>query len=219
MLGYTPTRGMFRTGESLMRTDLNRSTSIVRFVLPFASLVAASTASAGIFYNEGALGDLSNDRLIPTAFTLGAGDNQLVGVLTGDDGMGNIDRDYYSITIPAGHVLAQIVHDDFISEDFGAFLGVLPGNTFSIAPDDATPSNLFGWAIFGPSTVGVDILPTMGLNGTGFTPPLPAGTYSFWCQQTGTYTDYILNFVVQEVPSPAAAPLLLGVFALARRRR
>ncbi|MGE3109993.1 MAG: hypothetical protein AB7G11_06265 [Phycisphaerales bacterium] len=176
-------------------------------------------AFADIFYDEGFAGDISNDRFNPTAFNLAAGDNQLVGVIFGDDGQGNIDRDYFSLTIPAGLQLSQIVHLDYISTDFGAFMGIEEGPIFPIDPDQATPGDLLGWVIFGPSTVGVDLLPTMGGNGRGFTPPLSAGTYTFWVQQTGDYTDYIMNFVVTEVPAPASAILLGPAAALAFRRR
>ena len=58
----------------------------------------------------------------------------------------------------------------------------------------------------------------MGANGQGFTPPLPAGTYSFWAQQTGEPTIDILDFVVT-VPSPGTAlPLAVSAIGLARGR-
>lgn len=182
-------------------------------------LAFGAAASGDIFYDEGLSGDISGDRLNPTAFSLVPGDNTLIGVLIGVDIEGNVDRDYFSVTVPAGYQLSELVHTDYISEDFGAFIAIESGAVFPIAPEDANPGNLLGWALFGPSTVGVDLLPTMGGNGTGFTAPLPAGTYSFWVQQTGEFTDYSLNFVVTEVPSPSAGLVLLGVIPFARRRR
>ena len=71
--------------------------------------------------------------------------------------------------------------------------------------------------------LGTNILDDMGVGSgaIGFIPPLGAGTYSFWLQQTGgAVIGYGLDFVV--VPEPTAAGLLsLGLLGLAfvgRRR-
>ncbi|MBC7772255.1 MAG: hypothetical protein H7210_07165 [Pyrinomonadaceae bacterium] len=184
-----------------------------------AGAMLASSAQAAVIYTESAQGDLSNDRLNPTSFNLAAGENQLLGVFTGEDGMGGYDIDYYSITIPAGMFLQQIVHQEFISTDSAGFMAIEQGPVFSTAPADATPGNLMGWVIFGHVTVGSDIFPTLASNGIGFARPLPGGTYTFWAQQTGALTDYTLTFVV--VPSPMGATMLScgALMAFGRRRR
>lgn len=187
-------------------------------VVAVAVLAPLAGAQAQVIWDEANQGDLSDDRLAPTSLLLGAGDNRLLGVLEGTDTEGNPDRDYYSITIPAGFALSQIVLESYVSEDGGAFSAIESGATFPLSPDDATPANLMGWVIFGVATPNQDLLPTMDANGMGFDIPLGAGTYTFWTQQTGSATTYTWNFVV--VPAPATAGVFgLGLLAAARRRR
>lgn len=66
---------------------------------------------------------------------------------------------------------------------------------------------------------GSDLLARLGLaqtGGSGFTPPLGPGTYTFLIQQTGPpLTGFTLAFVV--VPEPSSAALLgAGLFRRAR---
>jgi len=195
-----------------------------RFVSIAALLLAAGTlcvgsAHADIIVDEAVAGDLSGDRLAPNPFTLVEGDNQLIGILEGDDGMGGFDRDFFSLTVPAGLELASIFVDSFESVDMGAFLAIDSGPVFSVNPDDATPGDLMGWTVYGQANIDVDIMITMSGNGMGFSRPLPANTYSFWSQQTGERTEYTLNFVVVPAPSAAAGLALSGLLLAGRRRR
>lgn len=186
-------------------------------------MVTAGACQGGILWNELFQGDLSGDRFAPTPLSVSAGSNELFGILAGATGGpdGTIDRDYYTITIPAGHVLAAIVLGAYLSPDFAAFIAVQPGGIFPNDPDSVIPSDLLGWTHFGPIDEGSDLLPGMGMRGQGFTPPLPEGTYSFWAQQTDDYTDYAMDFVVEEVPGPGAGTALaaVGMGALGGRRR
>lgn len=185
-----------------------------------AAIALTAPARADVFWNEPSQGDLSNDRFNPTPFTLHAGSNQLIGFLAGDDGTGTgtFDRDYYSITIPAGLQLSEINCQAYFSIDNFAFIAIQPGPTFPNDPTTTNPGDLFGWHHLNISDVGLDILPIIGSNGQGFIPPLPAGTYSFWSQQMDDPTDYLLEFVVTPTPAPAAAPLLFLAAALRPRR-
>ena len=62
----------------------------------------------------------------------------------------------------------------------------------NMAPD------LLGGLVYGDSNVNTDILPEMGMldGATGFTPPLPTGTYTIWLNQTGTVSAATINFVL-----------------------
>ena len=58
----------------------------------------------------------------------------------------------------------------------------------------------------------------MGPGAIGFTPPLPAGDYTFWMQQTGANSaTYQFDFIV--TPEPATAGLLFAAAVLLLRRR
>jgi hypothetical protein len=178
-----------------------------------------AAAPAQFLWRENLQGDLSDDRFMPTALTLSPGGNLLLGAINGMDSEGTIDRDYFSVTIPAGFVLARLDHVQYESQDFAAFIGIDPGPIFSISPDEATPDILFGWALFGDKTVEMDLLPMIGKHGMGFTPPLPEGVYTFWVQQTGESTVWAANFFVEEVPGPWAGwAVVIGVGGRRRSR-
>ncbi len=179
------------------------------------------TAAHGqTIWNEVTQGDLSDDRFNPTTLNLTEGSNILFGVIDGDDGMGNIDRDYFSVTVPQGHVLARIDLLLYFSDDFGAFLGIQPGPIFPNDPDTVQPEDLLGWVVFGPSNEGGDLLLAMSVNGQTFTPPLAAGTYTLWAQQLDSFTEWTPDFVVEAVPAPGALAVMgLGLVGCVRRRR
>jgi hypothetical protein len=86
-----------------------------------------------------------------------------------------------------------------------------------------------------PNTVFADLLPTMGQTGNrpkqpngsdspdpiGFLPPLSAGNYVFWAQQTAPGIAGIqLNFVISPIPEPTSvlAILALGGLSLVSHR-
>lgn len=204
-----------------IRCSLSCSLSNSLFTSAALALVAASVvvphAAAQTGWDEPTQGDLSSDRFQPTQVPLAFGDNRVIG--TTQDG----DRDFLTITLAPGQQLGSLFLENYFSEDGASFIGMQAGNFLSVDPDDATPSDLLGWALFGPlhNNVGLDILPEMGDNFgiVGFVPPLPSGTYTFWIQQLGLPTDYTFNFVV--VPAPSAMGLLAGagVLAMIRRRR
>jgi len=184
-----------------------------------AAIIAAGTNACAdvVIWNEAIHGDISGDRLVPSAVNLTLGINTLIASsLAGD-------REYIRMTVPAGLNLASIIHVTWESEDPIAFIGVQQGSTFTEPPTGTNVANLLGWTHFGPGpgTVGQDILPGMGVGAgaIGFTPPLPADTYTFWIQQTGPLlATYRLDFVVVPTP-PVFACGLLGLLACARRIR
>lgn len=179
-------------------------------------VIGALPASGDIFHNEAIQGDLSGNPAAPTAYTLPLGVNTLIATSVRND------LEYVALTIPAGRTLSSLMLASYTSVDPIAFIAVQSGAVFTEPPTGTNVANLLGWAHFGPAfgQVGTDILDDIGAGGgaIGFTPPLPAGTYTFWIQQTGTNsTDYQLDFVV--VPAPGVLGVSAAGFALAMRRR
>lgn len=180
-------------------------------------LSAGTIATANVIHDESLHGDLSNDRFAPSPFVLGMGSNSIIA--TSQAG----DREFVALTIPAGLQLGAILQVSFVGEEDGvAFAAVDDGPQFLVDPDSFSTAGMLGWTHFGSLifTPGADIMPAMGMGGgaDGFVPPLPAGTYTFWFNQTGAPTTYELDFVV--TPAPGAAVLLgLGGLFAGRRRR
>jgi hypothetical protein len=189
------------------------------FLLACAFLYGTA-AHGDTLYNESVSGDLSNNGLAPTLLTVVFGANDIFGT-SGKSAAGVVDRDYFTFTIPQGQYLTAItvlpgtqtlgpLGDSFIGIESGAEV------TVSTAATDAT--GLLGWFHYGSGDIGVNILPLMGTSGlgsTGFTGPLPAGTYSFWLQEGNVGTvNYGLEFTVA-TPEPASWTMLLtGMAAL-----
>jgi hypothetical protein len=182
--------------------------------------------SATTIYDEDVQGDLSNNYQVPTQVNLLPGANSLfalVGTTTAAD-----RSDYIAVSLPAGHQLSQLLMMDYASADGKAFIAVQDGSAFTFADVDAfaNAANMRGYTHFGPAPPlehanGDDILPDMGQNSQGFTPPLTGTAYTFWIQQTGADTAYQLDFIVTAIPEPGTAAMLLPVMAcvgLARRR-
>ena len=158
-------------------------------------------------HDEAVMGDLSDDRLNPTLITLGSGDTVIAAEQQGD-ALGR-DIDYVTIDVPAGLTLAEIVLDGFIADPANqAFLGVQQGSIFTTDENNTGITDLFGGIIYGDGLSGTDILPAIGQLGTGFTPPLPAGQYTLWFNQTGPTSECVLRFVtgVDSVGTPFCGP-------------
>lgn len=175
-------------------------------------LAAAPMAHAAVVWNEAVNGDLSNNRLAPTPIALAPGVNSLIATTSAGD------REFVSFTVPAA--LTSLVQVSWQSQDQTAFIAIQSGPTFTEDPSFPNVANMLGYSHFGPglAALGTDILPDIGAGAgsIGFTPPLAAGTYTIWLNQTGLASIYQLDFVV--APSPATLLPLLAFAAIRRRR-
>ncbi len=166
-------------------------------------------------------GDLSDDRLLPTVLTFADGDNTVRAAQQGN-AFGR-DIDYFTFTIPTGFQLESLFVDDFVADPGNlAFLGIQTGTVFTVDASTAQASDLLGGAVFGATDIGNDILPTAGtlFGSTGFTPPLQAGDYTIWLNQTGPPSEATLTFFVPEPGTPsllAAGAAFLALLAGRRR--
>jgi len=178
-----------------------------------ACAALACAAHADVLHDESIHGDLSGDRFNPTALLPSLGDNSIIGETVRGD------LEYFTVHIAAGRALGAIFVDGFTSTDDLAFIAVQEGTTFTEPPESPDVTNLLGWWHLGIGDLGTDILDDIGTGdgAIGFIPPLPAGDYTFWLQQTGMEpVGYDLNFVV--IPAPASG-LALAAILLSRRRR
>lgn len=210
-----------------LRSRLQHGLTLVACAAAAALVPATATAGSPGGWNEAVNGDLSNDGLSPTFVALTEGSNLLTGTTGRSADTGQVDRDYLGITVPAGFELStMLVLDGTASIGFGSFIGLMAGSTFTVAPDAPDATGLLGWTLYDAGNLGGDLLLFMSppsFGSTGFTPPLPAGDYSFWIQETGTgVATYNFDMNLVAVPEPATALSLLAGLALlaaARRRR
>ena len=194
-------------------------TSWGKYFVPAALAVAAAGAhvQAATVWSESVQGDLSGNRTAPSVVALLPGDNDVIATSQGGD------LEYFRVTVPTGAQLAGIALRSYSAFDV-SFIGVQQGSTFTVDAAAAQPDDLYGYAHFGPGQVNTNILDDIGagFDAQGFTPPLPAGTYTFWVQQLSGATNYDLNFQVAPVPEPGALGLLavaaVGAGRSTRRR-
>ena len=166
-----------------------------------------------LVFDENTDGDLSNDNTVPTAITLQQGNNRIIANQVGVDSR---DVDYFTITVPNGFQLSELVLDVYEAEDNNpAFLGIVSGNTFPVdVINDGNPeaSQLLGGILYGDDNVGNDILSIAGQlqDAIGFDDELAAGEYTFWLNQTGTSSGGTFNFILEEAQDTTGATIFSG---------
>jgi hypothetical protein len=191
----------------------------------FSLLLAGSLTLpifAAVVYDETVSGDLSSSGLAPTLIALSEGSNQILGTQGGEAAS---VRDYVTFTVPEGLLLSSITVLDTSLGNRG-FLGIQAGTQLTLPPSTMTAAGLLGWHHYTPADINVDILPLIGTpaNGsTGFTPPLSAGNYTLWIQDSSPgLFSYGFDLELQPVPEPATWMTSLAAFAgvaLLRLRR
>lgn len=201
----------------------------MRNLTKWASVALLATSAAGLAqaagWDESIDGDLSNDGLTPSVVALAAGTTTVVGATGRAVAGGPVDTDYFSIVVPAGHVLESMFLQQGVSVvGGGSFLGLMAGPQFTVPPTTGTAAGLLGWTVYSDGNIGSDLLLAMSvpaLGSSGFEIPLPAGAYSFWVQETGVgVATYSFALNVSAVPDvPPALSLLGGLALLAALRR
>jgi hypothetical protein len=190
-----------------------------------AALAVLPAHAAG--WNEAVDGDLSDDPLAPTFVTLAVGSTSVWGTTGRDVPGGTVDRDYFTVTVPAGYQLdAMWLLPGTQTLGGGSFLAIMAGAQFTVPPDTQSAAGLLGWTVFADGNVGSDMLTAMSvpaLGSSGFALPLPAGDYAFWVQETDVgVATYGFEFALAAVPeAPTVLAMLAGLSLLgaALRRR
>lgn len=191
------------------------------FCAAFVSCALSTAAHAAVVYDELQRGDLSGSGTSPTVITLGTGSNEIFGSMGGG---GGVDREYFVVTVPTAMQLTSLTLLSDTRVLGVSFIGVQAGSQVTVNPLAGSANGLLGWYHYGASDIGTDILPEIGtgFGASGFTGPLPSGSYAFWLQETGGGgVTYGLDLQVQAVPLPAALPafaLSLALLPLYRRR-
>ncbi len=196
----------------------------LRPIAPALLCAMAASAQATVAWDESVQGDFANGGLAPTAITLVEGANLVLG-RTGREA-GVVDRDYFRFTLPPGWQLDTITvlpGSTFLGQGAASFIAVQEGPQLTVNPTGGSPAGLLGWVHYSENDVGTDILGLIGIGpgAIGFFGALPAGTYSWWVQDTGTgVAEYRFEFAVSAVPEPAGWALgLAGLAALWARQR
>jgi hypothetical protein len=192
------------------------------FAASFGITALVGQTSAGTILDEVTPNTdlLSNSGATPTQLTVAPGLNELFGK-TGKST--SPDPDYFTFNVPIGYALVSIVvlpdHTSPVPAVPGQsagleFLGLQAGNQFTAG---TTPSSMLGYLHFNGSSGEIldDLSVPRSPNPatvdptTGFTPPLGAGDYAFWVQDTGVgEATYGLSFEIKYVPD--AGPGLLS---------
>ncbi len=215
---------------------------IVGFVIVALGGLGAGSSRASI-YDESDLGDLSNNKLAPTPFTLTHGSNSIIGTVNGSTDL----QDWIAITVPPGQQMTFLcefslqqpqrpsgiyglsVWVDFHRERFSGrqLCWFCPlrhraqNGSGANAPSGGAVTSTVGVDLFSPLYMPNNQAGGTAAGSTGFTPPLGPGTYTFLIQQQGTLTGYQFDMNVSNVPEPGTLCLAvlggLSLLAIARR--
>ena len=191
-----------------------------------ALAIASSPAAATVAWDEAISGDLSNSGLTASAVTFGVGSNIVQGTI-GHDPTGAIDRDYFTFTVGPNQFLTSLNILQGTQTLGLSFIGLQSGTQVTLATNAPNAAGLLGWAHYGATDVGTDILDNMSVaaNGsTGFSVPLGPGSYAVWLQEIspGGSVPYAFDFEIASVPEASTWMMMLagfGVLGLALRSR
>ena len=217
-------------GDTVTVSEDSSTATVNNFVTNFdagpgedGSQDGSTQGGSRVIHDEGSGGTanpFSNDNQSPTDLgTLASGDNIIHGFIESAKSVGNVD--VFTITIGPDTQLDALLLDAFDgSGDQLAFLAVDDTNSFPYDADGLSnsnpnfdPNDFIGGMLFGSSHVGNTdgILGNLGSGfGSGFTPPLGPGTYTFYAQQLGPATTYSLRFQVSQTSDASSGQALAG---------
>lgn len=158
-------------------------------MLLLGARVAAAWASYGFVWVEGPGHYLSSDGTLPTDLDAGPGDNVIHGTINGyhpTDG-----SDFFRFTLGPNWELHTITLTEYSYAGDTTFLGIEDSDVYVTG---LTNDQYFGYCYFGQEDLGLDLLDPMGASNGNFTPPLGAGTYTFWVNESGPWRVYELVF-------------------------
>jgi hypothetical protein len=169
---------------------------IVKTIMGLISGLLLAFTGLAATYDEAMQGDLSDDGSAPTAISLDEPSNRLAGSITFGE------RDYFTISVPAGAALNKIILTRYESSNARAFIGVQAGSQVTLDPSGSTSDGLLGYMHFGfDQGMSSDLLVDLARSiPPGFSIPLPAGNYSFWLNQTepaATFYEFNLTTVAR----------------------
>jgi hypothetical protein len=156
---------------------------------PEAYTLSVNLKAPTLLWDEAVDGDLSNDKLAPTALALAPGEN----LITGAVGPGAED-DVFVFSVPVGSIVDSITLLDYSSASNSSFLGIDVGTTYTSVSNNDT----YGFTTFGSSQIGLNILPLIGASNDHFLPPLTAGTYTFWIDEGTGPESYALSINLRQ---------------------
>lgn len=154
-------------------------------------------------------GDLSNDPNAPTVIALNEGSNLVSACSISGD------VEYFTVNVPVGKEITAIDLTAWSGGSNVSFLGVQNGTIFTELPATVNVANILGYVLLG-LPLG-DVLPLMATSAgaIGFTPPLPAGDYTFWAQETSTSQScYSIDIQLTCLPAPVPALSTWGLYSL-----
>ncbi|MEL6796369.1 MAG: GC-type dockerin domain-anchored protein, partial [Planctomycetota bacterium] len=159
-------------------------------------------------HNETVDGDLADDPNAPSALAFELGSNVVEGRVNLSNDTANGDRDFITLSVPAGQALTGLTLLNWDPNNIG-FIAVNAGST-GFVPSGATNAQFLAGVLVDTSNEEDNLLSNFVSQSVTqnslSAAELTEGDYTFVIQQTSDLTqDYALDFVLTEVDAPCLA--------------